>query len=426
MKLAQYKLSKRIKFRGLDVSIEQDEGEIRHWTDAESGTKGKTKMHVPYGYIRRTEGMDGDHVDVFIGPYENARDVFVVHQMKLPDFKEFDEDKCMLGFSTAEEAKATYLNHFNDDRFFGSMTTMPFEEFKTKVLGTFKDPKKIASALQYGQESTMSLSQALRSFAKTGSAPTVQDSAQEASDIARHLRGFARRHGSTIGMESASNLASKALDDLPTKAAMLAIRDFELEKQATSKNVRQQLSGLARAGEERIDDLGTLKNWTRQPGWNDANTAAVTRNNAFPEPSAAQRYGMNKMDKVTAGRTHARGIGVAAREAAEAAQKVTKLKNVARSIAKAAALINKQAGFFDNWLRGGQGTSTVAQNYHPDTVTRAHDTEQGRSPSVPRPQLPPQILNAQGAPQQQPKPLGAQPSAGPARNQWAFDAGSAR
>ena len=272
----------------------------------------------------------------------------------------------------------------------------------------------------------MSLSQALRSFAKTGSAPTVQDSAQEASDIARHLRGFARRHGSTIGMERASNLASKTLDDLPTKAAMLAIRDFELEKQATSKNVRQQLSGLARAGEERIDDLGTLKNWTRQPGWNDANTAAVTRNNAFPEPSAAQRYGMNKMDKVTAGRTHARGIGVAAREAAEAAQKVTKLKNVARSIAKAAALINKQAGLFGNWLNGGQGTSTVAQNYHPDTVTRAHDMEQGRSPSVPRPQLPPKILNAQGAPQQQPQPLGAQPSSGPARNQWAFDAGSAR
>lgn len=209
MKFAQYKLSRRIKFRGLDVSIETDEGEIRHWKDEESGTEGKTKFRVPYGYIRRTEGMDGDHVDVFIGPYEMAENVYVIHQRKLPDFKKFDEDKCMLGFGTAEEAKAMYLNHFNDDRFFGSMTIMPFEEFKKKVLATFEEPKKIANALQYRQETPMSLSHALRQFAKTGGAPTVQDSAQEAQEISRKLRGFARRRPVPVGEEKASNLAAK-------------------------------------------------------------------------------------------------------------------------------------------------------------------------------------------------------------------------
>ena len=47
---------------------------------------------------------------------------------------------------------------------------------------------------------------------------------------------------------------------------------------------------------------------------------------------------------------------------------------------------------------GGQGTSTVAQNYHPDTVTRARDVEQGRVPSVARPNLPPQIIQGTPAP----------------------------
>jgi hypothetical protein len=147
MKLAQHKLSRRLKFRGLDVSIETDEGEVRRWHDASTGEEGKTKMSIPYGYIRRTEGVDGDHVDVFIGPHEDAENVYVIHQRKAPDFKTFDEDKCMLGFNTADEAKAAYKNHYNDDRFFGSMSVLPFEKFKTKVLATFENPRKIAMPL---------------------------------------------------------------------------------------------------------------------------------------------------------------------------------------------------------------------------------------------------------------------------------------
>ena len=147
MKLAQHKLSRRMKFRGLDISIETDEGEVRRWHDASTGEEGKTKMSIPYGYIRRTEGVDGDHVDVFVGPREDAENVYVIHQRKAPDFKTFDEDKCMLGFHTADEAKAAYKNHYNDDRFFGSMSVLPFEKFKAKVLATFESPRKIAMPL---------------------------------------------------------------------------------------------------------------------------------------------------------------------------------------------------------------------------------------------------------------------------------------
>lgn len=147
-----YKLSKRMKFRGLNISIETDTGEFRHWYDPHNDEKGKTKMHYPYGYIRRTKGVDGDHVDVYVGPYEDAENVYVVHQLKAPDFKKYDEDKCMLGFKTKDEARAAYLNHYNDERFLGSITTMPFDEFKKKVERSFElqRPHKIASFYEHG------------------------------------------------------------------------------------------------------------------------------------------------------------------------------------------------------------------------------------------------------------------------------------
>ena len=133
LKKAAYKLHYRTKFQGFDISIENRAGSVRRWYDKATDTEGETKMVYPYGYIRMTEGVDGDHVDVFIGPDESAARVFVVHQMRAPDFKAYDEDKCMLGFRTAKAAKAAYLQHFDKPGFFGSMTAMPLEEFRRKV-----------------------------------------------------------------------------------------------------------------------------------------------------------------------------------------------------------------------------------------------------------------------------------------------------
>ena len=144
LKFARRQLSRRLTFRGLPISVETDKGELRHWFDPHENKRGTTKMRVPYGYIRRTEGVDGDHVDCYVGPNTRAPNVYVVHQMKAPDFKVYDEDKCMLGFMSADAAKSAYLAHYNKPGFFGSMTTMPFEEFEKKVKATFETPKKIA------------------------------------------------------------------------------------------------------------------------------------------------------------------------------------------------------------------------------------------------------------------------------------------
>lgn len=310
MKLAQHRLSRRLKFRGLDVSIETDEGELRHWTDASTGEAGKTKMSVPYGYIRRTEGVDGDHVDVFVGPHEDAENVYVIHQRKAPDFKSFDEDKCMLGFHTADEAKTAYKNHYNDDRFFGSMSVLPFEKFKTKALSTFESPRKIAMSL-YEFPHSVGCSRALTDLglAKTSMArpKTLSESMHEADTISRQLRSFARRTPDMLGTESSHNLASKTLDDLPTKAAHAAIYERRCKRAAEKlgwpwskpalgtlgpQAQASQRGAVVAAGYSVPVDKNQEMRWPQQP-------VNVTKPQAPPAPAPAA---MAQNQKLTASR----------------------------------------------------------------------------------------------------------------------------
>lgn len=127
------KLQDRIDFQGLPIAIENKKGSIRKWYDPASGEAGNTKMRLPYGYVQGTLGLDNDAVDVFVGENRDSKKVFVITQMTRPEFKEVDEQKVMLGFDDAKTAKAAYLQHFNDPRFFGSMNELTLEQFKEKL-----------------------------------------------------------------------------------------------------------------------------------------------------------------------------------------------------------------------------------------------------------------------------------------------------
>ena len=95
-----------------DITIENPKGSERSGTDA-NGKKWSVKMNNTYGYIRGTEGVDGDHIDVFLAEDMDKWDgkyVFVVDQYN-PDGT-FDEHKVMLGFNSMEKARSAYLaNH---------------------------------------------------------------------------------------------------------------------------------------------------------------------------------------------------------------------------------------------------------------------------------------------------------------------------
>lgn len=108
-----------IIWRGLRIRIENEPGQIRQHAN------GETRMVYPYGYFAGTDGVDGDEVDVFVGPNLMAPLVFVVHQRVAGDWNEYDEDKVMIGFDSADEAASAYLAHYDDPRFLGPMTAIP-------------------------------------------------------------------------------------------------------------------------------------------------------------------------------------------------------------------------------------------------------------------------------------------------------------
>lgn len=95
-----------------DITIEQPQGSVRKGTDAD-GKQWESKMHNTYGYFRGTEGVDGNHIDVFLSndiDGWNGRKVYVVDQYN-PDGT-FDEHKVMLGFNDMDEAKSDYLANY--------------------------------------------------------------------------------------------------------------------------------------------------------------------------------------------------------------------------------------------------------------------------------------------------------------------------
>ena len=128
-----HKLQGNLEFMGLPIAVENRKGSSRHWHDPHSGERGSTKMLHPYGYVKGTLGVDGDEVDVYVGPNKSSQKVFIVTQMRKPDFTEVDEQKVMLGFTSSSEAKEAYLAHYDDPKFFGSIKEFTMDEFKEKL-----------------------------------------------------------------------------------------------------------------------------------------------------------------------------------------------------------------------------------------------------------------------------------------------------
>lgn len=124
-------------FAGIPVVVESPAGSVRAWR-APDGTEGQTQMTADYGYVAGTLGTDGDSVDVYLGPREDARWVYVVHQLdQSTDYQTPDEDKCMLGYASPDAALEAYLAHRDDPRAVGGMSMMSVDDFKKKIASTF-------------------------------------------------------------------------------------------------------------------------------------------------------------------------------------------------------------------------------------------------------------------------------------------------
>lgn len=104
-----------VRIGQFDITVENPKGSVRRGTDA-NGKPWETTMQNTYGYIRGTEGVDGDHIDVFLTDDIdgwNGRRVYVVDQYN--EDGTFDEHKVMLGFNDEDDARNAYLSNYSED-----------------------------------------------------------------------------------------------------------------------------------------------------------------------------------------------------------------------------------------------------------------------------------------------------------------------
>lgn len=98
----------RITVRGYLVAIENPKGSIRSGT-SKSGKKWSTTMAHDYGYIVGSKAVDGDAVDLFLGPDPEKGGIYAIDQHL--DGK-YDETKLMWGFKDEESAREGYLSNY--------------------------------------------------------------------------------------------------------------------------------------------------------------------------------------------------------------------------------------------------------------------------------------------------------------------------
>jgi len=148
----EYPFVASVRYRGMVIDIENLDGSVREGTDPNGRTWRTPFKGCHYGELRNSLGSDGDPLDVYIksNPNDGANKAYIVHQNHPRTHPtkggQYDEDKVVLGVSSADEAKELYLQHYNRKDFFRSITEMGIEPFKRYALGENKGEKVAAKA----------------------------------------------------------------------------------------------------------------------------------------------------------------------------------------------------------------------------------------------------------------------------------------
>jgi hypothetical protein len=136
-----------VRIGQFNITVENPKGSVRRGTDA-NGNPWETTMQNTYGYIRGTEGVDGDHIDVFLTndiDGWNVRRVYVVDQYN--EDGTFDEHKVMLGFNDEDDARNAYFANYSDDwadKRKIVMTSANLEDFEKWINSSHRKTKPFA------------------------------------------------------------------------------------------------------------------------------------------------------------------------------------------------------------------------------------------------------------------------------------------
>lgn len=170
-----------IKVDGLNITIEQPKGSIRRGTDA-NGKQWESEMHNTYGYIRGTESVDGDHIDIFLSDNPTEGKVFVVDQINKDG--SFDEHKVMYGFSDMESAKRAYLSNYEEGwQGLGSITEVKKEDFKKWIDSSKRKTKPFAEYTSVKTQDDVQTKKPTEENAAPAKTQTEENNAHNSEDI---------------------------------------------------------------------------------------------------------------------------------------------------------------------------------------------------------------------------------------------------
>ncbi len=98
----------------------------------------------PYGFFpNNIDPDDGEFLDIFLGSSLDSSTVFIIRQipqtLQKPDGSPVQvndpENKCMVGFTTEEDARQAYLSNYPEGWQAGSITSVPVTEFAKLASG---------------------------------------------------------------------------------------------------------------------------------------------------------------------------------------------------------------------------------------------------------------------------------------------------
>lgn len=116
-------------FQGIPISVDRPKG-FRMSGITEKGDPWTREYKYDYGFIPKTDGGDGDGIDVFIGPDKTDEETYWAFQTK--EDGSFDEYKVFLGFGSIGAATEAYAAHI-PKRLLKSMVTLKIDMVKAML-----------------------------------------------------------------------------------------------------------------------------------------------------------------------------------------------------------------------------------------------------------------------------------------------------
>lgn len=246
-----------ITIKGILISIENAVGSIRNGF----------RMKDHYGYIKRTEGVDGDQVDVFVNPniqIDYNDNVYIIDQTDAQG--QFDEHKVMLGYASELDAVKAYSSNYEKGWTVGPVTEMSMANFKFWLAddAATKRPAKGRGTTRKQEQAVRRVKRGLRASRKVRSDNRVEDAKESVNApnkkwVAETLRKLpALAKASDEAIDTLVNdlvTLEEALGELEVQEAV--VRDYDRPQvERDTKQLRDAVEGTT---------IAVLDDYTQAP-----------------------------------------------------------------------------------------------------------------------------------------------------------------